>query len=191
MLVIVGTGTYAYANRRIAELTGYSIQELCQLGIRDLAHPDDFAYTMGCFNTIISRRKYLRQYETRMIRKDSLEVPVEISSALTLWQGEPAVLIIARDISERRRVDKALRDSYTLLQKTFESLNEAVFIVETGTRIIRDCNITAEKMFGYTQRSCLVPLPPASTFPKRTPDGSAARCSRAMRKKVTSRQPSR
>ena len=155
MLVIVGTGTYAYANQRIAELTCYSIQELYQLGIRDLAHPDDFAYIMDRFSKIISREGFLRQYETRMIRKDSLEVPVEISSALTLWRGEPAVLIIVRDISERRRVDKALRDSYTLLQKTFASLNEAVFIVETGTRIIRDCNITVEKMFGYTREELI------------------------------------
>lgn len=155
MLVIVGTGTYAYANQRIADLTGYSIQELCQLGICDLAHPDDFAYIIGRFNTIISRKEFTRQHETRMIRKDGLEVPVEISSALTLWRGEPAVLIIVRDISERRRVDKALRNSYTLLQKTFASLNEAVFIVETGTRIIRDCNITVEKMFGYTMEELI------------------------------------
>ena len=151
MLVIIDGGTYAYANQRIAEITGYSVEELCQLGIRELAHPDDVASIIGRFNTILSGRKFRRQYETRMVRKVSEEVPVEISSALTLWRGEPAVLVTVRDISERKRVEKALRDSHTLLQKTFASLNEAVFIVETGTRKILDCNRTVETMFGYSR----------------------------------------
>jgi PAS domain S-box-containing protein len=47
--------------------------------------------------------------------------------------------------------EQALQDSHTLLQQTFASLNEAVFIVQTGTRMIQDVNITVERMFGYTR----------------------------------------
>lgn len=39
--------------------------------------------------------------------------------------------------------------SYTLFEKILASLNEAVFVVTPKTRKIEDCNITAEKIFGY------------------------------------------
>lgn len=42
-----------------------------------------------------------------------------------------------------------------LLQKVFDSLNEAVFIVETGTRIILDVNRTVEDMFGYCRQEII------------------------------------
>ncbi|MEI6206654.1 MAG: PAS domain S-box protein [Desulfuromonadales bacterium] len=47
---------------------------------------------------------------------------------------------------------KELQESKLLLEKTFESLNEAIFIVETGTRKILDCNVICEKMFGYSKK---------------------------------------
>lgn len=45
----------------------------------------------------------------------------------------------------------APRNVSLLLQKVFSSLNEAVFIVISGTRIIQDVNLAVERMFGYTR----------------------------------------
>lgn len=44
-----------------------------------------------------------------------------------------------------------MHDKDLLLQKVFDSLNEAVFIVETGTRIVLDVNRAVETMFGYSR----------------------------------------
>ncbi len=61
-------------------------------------------------------------------------------------------LAASRDaVLEREHAEKAARESALLLQQTFASLNEAVFIVQTGTRIIQDVNSAVEKMFGYTR----------------------------------------
>jgi PAS domain S-box-containing protein len=60
-----------------------------------------------------------------------------------------------RDITENRQTLKALNDSKTLLEKTFSSLNESIFIVEFGTRRILDCNITCEVMFGYSREEMI------------------------------------
>ena len=155
MLVIRGDGSFVYANGWIADITGYTTSELIQKGIRDLAHPDDCACLLERVAKIIDSESHVRQHETRIIRKDGVEVPVEVTSSRTLWQGEPADLAIIRDITERKRIEKALRDSHMLLQKTFASLNEAVFIVETGTRVILDCNATVETMFGYDRREII------------------------------------
>lgn len=53
------------------------------------------------------------------------------------------------DITDLKETEQKLRDSKKLLEKIFASLNESIFIVKTGSRIISDCNKTVEKMFGY------------------------------------------
>ena len=155
MLVITGNGSFVYTNFRAARTLGYSIEELLQCGIGDLAHPEDLPHLMERFHRVISWKTVPKQYETRMVHKDGTVIPVEVTSSLTIWREESADLVIFRDISERKRVHKALLDSYTLLQQTFASLNEAVFIVQTGTRVIQDCNMVVEKMFGYTREEMI------------------------------------
>ena len=55
----------------------------------------------------------------------------------------------------RGRAEKGLSDSNLRWQRTLASLTEAVFIVQSGTRIIQDCNQAVEKMFGYTQQEMI------------------------------------
>jgi PAS domain S-box-containing protein len=151
MLVITGSGSFVFCNYHAAKILGYSVEELLRCGISDLAYPEELSHLMERFHKVISWQKVPRQYETRLVRKDGAAIPVEITSSLTIWREQSADLVIFRDISERRRIEKALLDAYNLLQQTFASLNEAVFIVRTDTRIIQDCNIIVEKMFGYSR----------------------------------------
>ncbi len=48
-------------------------------------------------------------YELVHKAKDSRKIPVEISSHLFTYEGKPTVLSIARDITERKRVEEKLR----------------------------------------------------------------------------------
>jgi PAS domain S-box-containing protein len=64
---------------------------------------------------------------------------------------EAANTALTNEITEHRLTLRKLLESKMLLEKTFASLNEAIFIVESGTRIVLDCNITCETMFGYTR----------------------------------------
>ncbi|HXE97228.1 MAG TPA: PAS domain S-box protein [Dongiaceae bacterium] len=62
---------------------------------------------------------------------------------------------LSAEIFEHRQTLKALDESKLLLEKTFESLHEAILIVETGTWKILDCNKACEKMFGYTREEMI------------------------------------
>ena len=54
-------------------------------------------------------------------------------------------------IREKEEAIQAAQASTILLQKTFASLNEAVFIVQTGTRVILKVNKAVETLFGYPE----------------------------------------
>lgn len=51
--------------------------------------------------------------------------------------------------------EEALRKSKQLLEKTFASLHDAVFIIDAKTRNVIDCNPAAEKIFGYDRAELL------------------------------------
>ena len=64
----------------------------------------------------------------------------------------PAVEREVRDAkirNEHRKIQKELLESKNLLDKTFKSLKEAVFIIHPGNRTIITCNPAAEQIFGY------------------------------------------
>jgi len=60
------------------------------------------------------------------------------------------VLVSIMDITRRKNAEEALHASRVLLEKTFASLEEVVFVVDVTTRTIINCNAAIEKVFGYT-----------------------------------------
>lgn len=56
---------------------------------------------------------------------------------------------ILNDITVRKQAERDLLESKNILQKTFDALDEGVFLVDPATRNIVGCNPTAGRMFGY------------------------------------------
>jgi PAS domain S-box-containing protein len=117
ILIAVDKGVHAYVNKRAAEITGYSESELLTTSIKDLAHPDEFKKIMERYRKRLAGEAVPPQYETMIINKDGKSVPIELTSAKTVWQRQPADLVILRDITERKRVEAAIRRSEAELKR--------------------------------------------------------------------------
>ncbi len=66
ILIATRDGKYVYANRRAAEMTGYSVSDLLKTTIKDLAHPDEFKKIKKRVRTIISGKPFNRQRNVSM-----------------------------------------------------------------------------------------------------------------------------
>jgi len=85
-----------------------------------------------------------KQGEERIILWHNTVVTDENGAIVgTLSSGE--------DVTEKRRTEKAIRHSQQLLEKTLNSLDEAVFIIDAETTSIIDCNRAATEIFGYSR----------------------------------------
>ena len=69
-------------------------------------------------------------------------------------QGERPIVFngVAMDITPQKQKEQELDRTQTLLNKTLDSIEEAVFVIGPGHRqIVQSCNRAVEKEFGYSQ----------------------------------------
>jgi PAS domain S-box-containing protein len=89
-------------------------------------------------------------FETVRRRKDSSHVHVALSvTPISNERGEViGVSAIARDITERRRAEAALRDSEAKMKAVLNTAADAIITIDQRG-IIQSVNPATEKMFGY------------------------------------------
>lgn len=143
IVIVRGNGVCVCANEKAAEITGYSIPELVQLNMKTLAHPDKLEELTNRMEGGSTHR----MCETTVVGKDGKIVPIEITSATTEWEEQPAAIVIFRDISERKLAEEALRMSEEKFRIIAEQSPNMIFINRSG-RIVY-ANKLCEKTMGY------------------------------------------
>ena len=108
IIIANSKGVLEYANRRAGEIAGYDAADLLGMTVKDLAHPDEFAILAARVRKRVAGEAVPRQYETTIINRRGQAVPVEITGARTIWHGQPADIIIIRDITRRKQDEAAL-----------------------------------------------------------------------------------
>ncbi|MEM2099008.1 MAG: PAS domain S-box protein [Candidatus Bathyarchaeia archaeon] len=114
--VINFEGKFIDVNDAAVEHLGYSREELLQIGPQDI----DTKLSKEQIDALIANLSADKRqvFETAHRRKDGKIIPVEISSSIITYQDKKAILSIARDITERKRlqeIDRAFRELSTQL----------------------------------------------------------------------------
>lgn len=117
-IVITGiTGDVVYANKLFAEMTGYLLEDLLKINIKDTITPDKFSEITNLYKQMLEGMSYRLQYETVILQKSGRQIPVEITASKTIWHGQAAAIVIVRDIAERKK-----REEEILRSSKFESV---------------------------------------------------------------------
>jgi len=140
-------GNLFFPNARFCEETGYRESDLAAMKVWDLdpdVTPDraqDTWKDMAPGDRI--------RWEGRYRRKDGSTFPVEVDLQRLDDPEADRFVTTARDVTERREAEEQLRATKRLLEKTFESLGEAVLVIDPRKRQIVTCNSAVETVFGY------------------------------------------
>lgn len=108
-IIVAQDETIRFANKRTAEITGYSIEELVSSPFIDLIQPEDRKLVMGRYHNRLKGKKPPALYEFRILRKDSNSRWVDISSVLISWEGRPATLNFLTDVTERKKTEEKIK----------------------------------------------------------------------------------
>ncbi|MFA4943181.1 MAG: response regulator [Lentisphaeria bacterium] len=102
-------GRFLDANQVACERLGWSREELLAMTVADLDSPD--------FAARIPERMALLQregsavFESAHRRKDGTVVPVEVNASAIAYGDTPAIISVARDITERKAMEAAMRQA--------------------------------------------------------------------------------
>ncbi len=124
-------GQFVDANPAALRLLGYERADIPYLNIVSLLHKDDFSKGLKDFNEIIETGFQKEISEYKLCRQDGTYVDVETQASIILKNGKPhSVLGIARNITQRKRAEEALRQSEAKYQSILESIEDGYYEVD-------------------------------------------------------------
>ncbi len=145
------TGAILDVNRKMTEMYGFTAEEARSLGVEDISSgvpPFVQERAAELVRRAASGEPQLFEWHAR--RKDGSLFWVEVNLKRGSIAGEERVLAIVRDITERKRMEQALRESEEWYRATFEATGTAMFLVDRKG-LIADANREMESVFGYSR----------------------------------------
>ncbi|MBU2548304.1 MAG: PAS domain S-box protein, partial [Proteobacteria bacterium] len=141
-------GRFWDVNQVACKRLGYTREELLSLSPLDIgAH--------GLEETVRTRGRQLLEngravFETVHVAKDGRRIPVESSASVFEYKGRPAILSIARYISDRKRAEEAVQESEKRLRLTFNTHPDAISINRMEDGRYLEVNEGFCRLSGYT-----------------------------------------
>ena len=148
-------GMIVAANYAMATLTGRRLEELQGTSIANLLSIEDFRRFVHRQDQQIKGEAVTQRYEVEWIRKDGSKVVSESVTRLLGGWGRPVgVLMIAKNITEQKRIEEALREERDKAQRYLDVAGVAIEVIDTNqvaTLINRKCC----EMLGYSESELL------------------------------------
>jgi PAS domain S-box-containing protein len=141
--------TYAFlaVNDAAIRHYGYSREEFLSMTVKDIRLPDDIPVLMA---GLAKRRTHDMVGIRRHRKKDGTLINVEISWHSLDFEGRPARLVLASDVTERKNAEAALRESEESYRELFENANDIIYTHDlTGN--FTSLNKAGEKITGYSR----------------------------------------
>jgi PAS domain S-box-containing protein len=139
-------GRFVYVNQAAYQGLGYTREELLARTIHDL---DPFRPK----ESWPERWLFLKQggshtFESIHRTRDGREYPVEVTSSYIEFEGQGYVCAYTRNITERKRIERALREAESKYRDIFENAVEGIFQSSPEGEILR-CNPAMVRIYGY------------------------------------------
>jgi PAS domain S-box-containing protein len=148
-------GNFTFVSRRSLENLGYEWQELAGRSFYELV-PDERRE---------SARKALERLQAQpggmqdivMLHKDGRRLIMAVTANPLIEMGQPVgILGIARDVTEKRRLEGQVQESEERYRALTESANDAIFVIDPETYRFLEVNRRATDLLGYSREELLL-----------------------------------
>lgn len=148
-------GTITSWNEAARRLFGYSPQEMIGQSVTRLIPPDRLTEEQTLIKRV-RRGKRIAHYDTIRVRKNGqpIEVTITISPIRDVNGRIVGASKIARDITDRKRIEKALQDNAERMRAILDTAVDAIVTIDESG-LIESVNPASERLFGYSQSKLL------------------------------------
>lgn len=148
--VIDKDGFTTFANARMAEMLGYTVDEM--LGKQLLSFMDEQGAEIAKRNLERRKQGIRERHDFEFLKKDGTRVYTSLeTSPITDSAGNyVGALAGVQDITDLKQIEKALRESEANYRSLVESSPDGIISVDANERII-DCNNEVCQLLGYSK----------------------------------------
>jgi PAS domain S-box-containing protein len=143
-------GHFRRLNPEWEKILGYPLAELIGRCFLDFVHPDDLAATQQSIANLAGQSQVLR-FTNRYRHRDGTYRWLEWNS----FPERTAIYAVARDVTERKRVEEELFESRQMLQMVLDNIPQRVFW-KNRDLVYVGCNRPLAQDCGYTDPAELV-----------------------------------
>lgn len=109
-----GPGKLLEVNDAACQLLGYSREELFGMSPMSIDAPESKTNVSEVVKKLLSGKAVI--FEQTNLSKDGRRIPVEIHAQFFQYKGEPCVISVIRDITERKRAERELQETAARLE---------------------------------------------------------------------------
>jgi two-component system CheB/CheR fusion protein len=145
-------------NQTLADILGYTRDELVHMKWTDLTHLDDIVVADANFDKAMCGEIDGYTMEKRWIRKDGTIVDTIVSVKCVRVEDGGDVdyfAALVEDITESKKIEEALRRAESHFQALIESATEYAIFTTDKDNVINSWNAGAERIFGWTEAEIL------------------------------------
>lgn len=147
-MLVIQSGIIRFVNSKALELFGYS-GELTPRSFAEFIHPEDRERVLAIYQKRLKGEGVPETYSFRIIGSQGKVKWLEIKAALISWKNEPATLIFFNDITERKRMEGALKESEEKYRLLVEKANEGICVVQDSN--LQYVNPKLTEFLGYSE----------------------------------------
>ncbi len=142
-------GTISYQSPSLERMTGYKPEELIGRNVFDLVYPEDLQRVLDTFNEGVRNPDSTKSVEYRFLHKNGSWIFFESIGKRLLDNIGPGIVIVnSRDITDRRRAEKALQRSEEKYRTMIENSNDMIWTLDKQRNFVY-YNKRAEEVSGY------------------------------------------
>ncbi|MDD2915871.1 MAG: PAS domain S-box protein [Gallionella sp.] len=165
-LIDVDTLSFVEANPAACSMLGYTREEYLRLRLADTQADLDEAALVASIRKLEASDG--ATFENRHRCKNGDILDVEVSARMLDLPGSRMLIGVWRDITEKNRAEKTLRENEAKYRQLFEVAGDGIFIQDANGFI--DCNEKGASLYGLTRAEVII-RHPSELAPERQPDG--------------------
>ena len=134
-ICIAQEGTIHYANTRLAQMAGYSVEEVIDKPFIDYFTLEEVPKVLDRYKRRMAGQSVTPVYETVLRQKNGSRVDVEVNAGIITYEGKPADFVLVRDITERKRAEMLLLANEDRYRTMFENTGTSMILIEEDMTI--------------------------------------------------------
>ncbi len=143
-----------FCNKRMCEMFGSSVERITSTPFADHIHAGDRESALDRHHRRLAGEKIAGSHDLRVTTADGSLKWLEINAVLIDWEGQPATLNFAIDVTERKEIELKLREQSEKFQGIFDESVAAIYIFDQEKNFL-DSNQAGLDLLGYSREELL------------------------------------